>query len=221
MSQSAMRFLQVLPARQGEIERSEFLLHPGQTFTFGILLAGLVLCRFAASNSLPPGSKCPRRFAGKFGTAAISIQQSTLLDRLEQGVMRMLTMNIDQILARFLQLQSSCRTAIDERSRTTGGFDHTTHQQNIFLAGKIVFPKPIRQAGFSLRGELGGDFRPRGAFAHHAGIGTLAQHQRDGVEQDGFSSAGFTGQHGKTRLEVERQALDQDKIGNGQGQQHG
>ncbi len=215
MRQTTMFFLQVLPALQREIEPAEFLLHPGQAFTFGVLFAGMALGGLASGGRFTPGAISARSIGGKFGAAAEGIQQTALFGSLEQRVMRMLAMNIDQELAQLFQLLGSRRAAVDEGARAASGFNHAAHQQHIVVAGQIIFPQPVGQAAIGWRGEFGRHLGARGAFAYHAGIGTLAKNQRDGIEQDGLAGAGLASEHGKTGREIQRKLFDQNEIANG------
>ena len=139
-----MFFLQVLPAWQSKVERSEFLLHPGQALAFGILFTRTALRRLAAGSKIAPGAICARSVNGKLRAAAEGIQQTPLFGGLEQRVMRMLAVNINQKFAGFFQLLGRCRATIDEGARSTGGFNYAAHQHHIVITGEVVFVQPSR-----------------------------------------------------------------------------
>ena len=60
--------------------------------------------------------------------------------------------------------------------------------------------------------EFGADFGPRRALSHHAGVGSCAQRQLQGVDQDGLARAGLAGQHGETRAELQFQLAHDHEI---------
>jgi hypothetical protein len=52
-------------------------------------------------------------------------------------------------------------------------------------------------------------------------VGPFAEHQAQRVEDDRLAGAGLAGEHGKTRGELQIEALDQDDVADGQAQEHG
>ena len=68
--------------------------------------------------------------------------------------------------------------------------------------------------------EPGGDRGLIGAAAHQRGVGAHAEREAEAVEEDRLAGPGFTGQHAKSRLELQLQPVDQDDIVDGQLPKH-
>ena len=68
--------------------------------------------------------------------------------------------------------------------------------------------------------EDGDDLGPLRALAHHARIGTLAEGERERIDQDRFAGARLAGEGGKSggKLKVER--VDDGEVADGEVQEH-
>ena len=60
--------------------------------------------------------------------------------------------------------------------------------------------------------KLGADVGLIAAFAHYLRIGTGTQHQLQGIQHDGFSCPGFSGQYRKASLPVQIEGLNNHKV---------
>src|SRR5690606_8429147 len=69
--------------------------------------------------------------------------------------------------------------------------------------------------------EDGGDISAVCPLTDGGGIAPAAQCQGQGVDENGFTGAGFTREHGEPRLETELGVVDDDEIADVQGEQHG
>ncbi len=74
----------------------------------------------------------------------------------------------------------------------------------------------MRKRQFDLRG----DRRALFAAPDKPGIRPCAQCQPDGIEQDGLARAGFAGEHGKARVQVDLQRGDDDEVAQRQALEH-
>jgi len=220
MRQAAVFFQQGQPAFRGEGQGGQFVDRPGEAFALGFLFAGVGLGILAARAGVLPGAECAGGVGGKLAGAGIGIEQAALFGTFQQGVVGMLAVDIDQVLARRLELLDGGSAAVDEGARAAAGFDHAAQQQHALLPRQIVLVQQGDQFGQAVERELGRHFRALRAFAHHAGLGALAQDQGKGIEQDRLAGAGLAGEHGKSGMEVQVEAIDQDEVSEGQGEQH-
>lgn len=60
---------------------------------------------------------------------------------------------------------------------------------------------------------------PTGSTAYS--LAAAAQEQRQGVDDDGFAGAGFASEHGKAGGEIQFQGVNNDKVADGEREQHG
>ena len=60
-----------------------------------------------------------------------------------------------------------------------------------------------------------------GAVADQGGIAAGAEGEREGVEQNRFAGAGFAGQHGEARGQIDVEPIDQDDVADRKPGQHG
>src|SRR5690606_18398922 len=76
--------------------------------------------------------------------------------------------------------------------------------------------------GLGQRGEFEGGRRARLvlAGAHERGLGAVAEHQPERVEQDRLARPGFAGKHAEARRESQVERLDQDDITDRERGQH-
>jgi hypothetical protein len=59
------------------------------------------------------------------------------------------------------------------------------------------------------------------AVAHEAAVAAAAEGQGEGIEQDGFASAGLTREDTQPLMEVKLKPVDEDDIANRQLDEHG
>ena len=123
----------------------------------------------------------------------------------------MLAMNIDQMLSHLTQLLHRRWRTIDPGPRTAVGIDHPT-QHEVIIGSQVVSLQPGSHRRQRSNIEQGNDFGLVAARAHHAGLTTLAQGKRQGIDQNRLPRPGFPGQNGKTRGKLEFQPIDNDKI---------
>ena len=58
-------------------------------------------------------------------------------------------------------------------------------------------------------------------MADLAVVGLVAEQQAERIERDGFAGAGFASKHGKAGLEIQMELLNNHKIAQREGKQHG
>ena len=107
--------------------------------------------------------------------AGLTVQQGALRLGFQQGLMRMLAVDIDQHLAQLAQLRGGGGDAVDEGLGAASIVDHPAQQHPALVAREFIGRQPV--AGRAVGGELGADIGLAGAVAHHAGIAAPAQRQ--------------------------------------------
>ena len=133
--------------------------------------------------------------------------------------MRVLAMQIDQLLAHGFELRERRGRAIDPGAAAALRVEHAAQQQRLRIA-KIVVRKPPARGRRVAQIELGGNLRALGARAQLARFETVAEQQRQRIEQDRFARARFAGQHGEPGAELGVERLDDGKVANRQRTQH-
>jgi len=69
--------------------------------------------------------------------------------------------------------------------------------------------------------KQGRQLRFGAAVADLAVVGLIAEQQAERIERDGFAGAGFASKHGKAGLEIQMELLNNHKIAQREGKQHG
>ncbi len=220
MGQPRMILLHRCPVRSVKSQTFQFVALELQQFALGSHRFGILAqADAAAAQRLPVAIQRGDLFR-RAGHARIPIQQRALGIRSQQRLMGMLSVYIEQLVARFAHLLQSGAASVDETARTAAGIQHPAQQAHARIAFQILFAQPVLQLRQRGDIELGGNFCALTAVAHHRRIAAFAERQRQRVDQDGFARAGLAGQHGETRHEVEFQRGDDHEIANGQEFQH-
>jgi hypothetical protein len=133
---------------------------------------------------------------------------------------RVLTVDVDEELARRLQLREGGAVAVDEAARAAGAIDGAPEDEPSGVAGKFVFFHPRDELAVRVQFEFCRKLRPLGTFAYHAGIGTAADQQLDRIHQHGLAGAGLPGQHREPLFELEARGLHEDEVADLERAQH-
>src|SRR5690606_29913108 len=93
---------------------------------------------------------------------------------------------------------------------------HAPQDQLLVVAdGVLAEDGPSGMSRFEL--EHGYDLSAIGAVAHERSIAASAERERERVEKDGLTGAGFAGEDGQPGIEGEIELIDQDDVANRQG----
>ena len=65
------------------------------------------------------------------------------------------------------------------------------------------------------------EVRARAALADDTGVASLAEDQRERVDQDRLAGAGLAGEDGEAGVELELERVDDDEVADGKRVQHG
>ena len=141
--------------------------------------------------------------------AGIGIEQAAHAVGVHQVLPGVLAVDVHQLFAHLAQLRGGGGLAVNPGAAAALGVDGAAQGQRLG-AGQFLALQP--GGGRGVRGEDQGDFGLLRPFAHHAGIGTRAQGQLQGIEQNGFASARLAGQGGKAGGQIQVQRLHDDKV---------
>ena len=162
------------------------------------------------------------RLAGRAGSAemtAETIEQFAMRARIDQRALVVLAVDLDQRVADVAHQRDAGRLVVDEDARAAIRRLHAA-QDDVAVVLDGVFGQQRADRMVARHVEHGDDLALCRAVAHQRSVAAGAKRQRQRVEQDGFSGAGFAGQHGKAGQEVDVQLLDQDDIADRQSGKH-
>ena len=159
-----------------------------------------------------------RRVARERLGSGVRVEEFPLGGCAQQRLVRVLAMQVDEPLARFLELREGGGAAIDEAARAARAVKRAAQHQAAGIAGEVALGEP-RFHGFGDI-ELAGELGALGALAHEGGVGAAADQQLDRVHQDGFAGAGLAGERGEARRQLERSVLDQHQVADFKRAQH-
>src|SRR6267142_2983664 len=148
------------------------------------------------------------------------IEDQSLRLRLEQRLVSVLSMDVDEPLSGLAQLTHGSGVPVDETARAPVPVHHPPQQQAVRIALERLFSDPTAQLGQGLDSELGSRVRALCARADLLASRAITERKRQGVDEDGFSGAGLTGQRGESRPKFEIKPVHNREIPNRQVQQH-
>ena len=155
----------------------------------------------------------------RFARRRLAVEQGALRLAFQQGLVRVLAVDIDQHVAQFAQLRGRGGDAVDVRLRAARIVDHAAQQGAALVVGKFVGHQPgLRHLA---DGKIGRDVGLGRTFAHHAGVAAPAQGQGQRIDEDGLAGARLTRQHAEAGGKFQFNGIDNDKIANGQCMEHG
>ena len=142
---------------------------------------------------------------------AVCIEEFALIVRAQQTLVRVLAVNIDQIFADLAQLRQGHSRAVHVGATAALGVDDPAQHQ-LVLGVQVVFGQPAYERFRGL--EYCADLGSGGTFSQHSGVGTLAQGERQCINQDGFSGASFTRENSKACIKGDVGFSHDDKVAN-------
>ena len=122
----------------------------------------------------------------------------------------MLAVDLDQQGSQFGQLGQGHAAAIDPGTRTAIGADHAA--QLAILVVQFVVAQPGQGGRGVVQGELGRQFGAFGTMADHATVGAQSAEEGQGIDQQRFACAGFTGNHRHSCAELQFGSADHGEI---------
>ena len=216
----ALRKLRPFPFHRGEFFHFAHL--PGQPFAlFGQTFA-LGLGHSQILLRLPPLPISGLHLLGQWFAAGKSIQQIALHGFAVERVVRALAVDVHQAAADLAQLGQGSGLIIDEAAAAAFAVDGAADGKlDLVCAEQALFAEFGAQCGQAAQIKQGGKLRFRAAVADLAVVGLVAEQQAERIERDGFAGAGFASKHGKAGLEIQMELLNNHKIAQREGKQHG
>src|SRR5258708_31102743 len=138
----------------------------------------------------------------------------------EQGMLLVLSVDLDQRRADFAEALYGGEFAVDHDPRASAAFgDHPAHDE--FAASAVAFARgQFRHRGLTLELEQPFDDSFFLAGANHVGRRARAEQQSERAQDDGFAGAGFAGEDIEAGAELEMSFLDDREVAYVQFEQH-
>src|ERR1700741_333178 len=198
------------------LARSKLLQIGNQRFdlrAFGLALREVLLRLVGQALQTLPGAERIRSLRNEFFRSRMRIQQRALGRGTKQRLVLVLAMDVDEVLARGLELRERRGVAVDEAARAAAAVDAASQDHAAGIAGETALLEPIDQGRLGIDFEFGRQLGALGAFAHQGGIAAAADQELDRVDQDRLAGAGFPREHGESRPEFQGNFLEDDEVG--------
>ena len=219
MGLTAMRGDQFFDGRRRKVFACQLLHLPRQLIA---PLRGIAPATQFVDLAVEPGP-VPCRFAHcgeSFTMIGGGIEQAQLPATLQQRLMRVLAVDFHQQRAKFGQLRGGGRPPVDVGTRAAIGADRATQEAFAILV-QIVAAQPFQCRGIGSGRETRREFRALRPGPHHACIRALAGEQQQCIHQQGFTRAGFAGNHRQTGGKPGFHRTDDGEILDVERNQHG
>ncbi len=179
------------------------------------------LCRrVAPGDGRLPCLPCGGGLPAEHGEAAVRVDERALHVRGEERLVRVLSMQVDQLLADVLQLHEGCRTAVDPGAAAALRVQRPAQEQGGVARREIVLGEPGADAGPVADLEGGGELGALGTGPQLAQFEAVAQEERERIQQDRLAGAGLPGQDREAAVELEIERFDDDEVADGQQAKH-
>ena len=151
----------------------------------------------------------------------LRIEQVALRGGAQQRLVRVLAVNVDQVLAGLFQLGQRRGMAVDEAARAAGTIDGSSQNDLTRVAAQVTLGEPRGQRALGIDIEFGRQLRPLGTVAHRRSIAAAADEQLDGIHQHRLPGAGLTGEHSESVAEIDGGFFNQHEPPDVERAQHG
>src|SRR5690606_26935163 len=123
---------------------------------------------------------------------------------LQKALVRMLTVDVDELVAELPQLRERCRHAIDIRFAAAPLIDHAPQENGVGVEFTLFEPA----AKVSRRLEGGRDVGTVGSFTHDSGVRASAEREGKSIYQYGFTCAGLARENRETGPKLDFGTVD-------------
>ena len=138
----------------------------------------------------------------------------------QQRLMLVLAVDVDEQLADVAQITERGRPTIDVGASAALPRESAA-ERTIFAFIKLAGLWPGQSIGQMADDKERADIGALGSRPYHAAIGTVAQAQAERIHEDGFTGAGFAGDHRKSRGKLQLEVLHDGKLTDFEQAQHG
>ena len=149
----------------------------------------------------------------------MGIQQQALGIAAQQGLMRMLAVDIDQRLGHLAQLLNGHRGTVEVGTGTAAGIEDTPQQQSA-VSVEIALPQPDFGVMQTCQVEFCGNLGSLSHVADQTRIGAIAKRKRQRIDQNRLAGTGLAGERTKPGRELKLEAIDQNEVSDCQPSQH-
>ena len=152
--------------------------------------------------------------------SAEGIEQAAVRAHIDERAVGVLTVDFGKRHRDLTQQIEAHRLVVDRRAAWSVGILDSADDEFAISIDPLLLEEGEGRV-VSRQRKSGGDNATLGAHPHQGGIAASPQCQPQRIEQDGFASTGFAGQHGEALVEGNVELLDQDDVANGEGGEHG
>ena len=118
-----------------------------------------------------------------------------------QALPGVLPVDLDEVIGQLAQLRHRGHTTVDPGPAAPLRIDHAAQHQAFVATVEARLRQPGLHRGRQV--EIGHHLGAGCAFPHGAGVGTTAQRQLQGIDQDGLARAGLACEHGEAGAELD------------------
>ena len=168
------------------------------------------MCRFGLGQRLlglapvcPQASQCGGVDLG------VGVKQAAHGIRPRQALPGVLAVNVEQVLANCAQLLGGGGAAVHPGAALALGVYRAAQQQRVGRFKARFVEQRLQPGGVVKFGAHLGAGRP---LADGAGVSPRAGDELQGINQNGFAGAGFTGQHREAGLQLQLQRADDHEV---------
>ena len=220
VAEARLRGGELGPLAVAHRERGELALPCGEVFALGRRGFGGVRRRIAMLDRGAPRAPLRGNFPRERDEAAECVEERALFLGVLERLVRVLTVQVDQLLAQRAELRKRHRVAVDEGPRAALRVEHAAHQHFAVLVGERVLGEPgarVRRVGDVERGR---ELRPLGAGPDLPHFEAVAEQEPERVEEDRLARTGFAGEHGEPGIELEVERVDEHEVADRQVAEH-
>ncbi len=220
VAQALLLLLQVRQFALGQIQRFQLLELEAQQFLALGLLAGAGQGVVVGAPGGLPGAPVLADGGGQLAGLGQVVEQGAVGILAQQGLVLMLAVDADQVLAQVAHLGERRGRAVDVGSGAAVGA-HRAAQQALIAVVQLPFGEPGAGRRVVPQVEGGQHLGPFAAGAHHGAVGALPQGQRQGVDEHRLAGAGLAADHGEARFRFQLQLVHGGEVANTEMGQHG
>ena len=151
--------------------------------------------------------------------AGIFVQQLPLRGGMHQRLVRVLPVDVDQLLAEFAQCCQRYRCAIDIGS-AAAVTDQDSAQQAFAVAAQVVLCEPLDGRRRTRQFEADADLGTCRPGPDHAVVGLVAEGQAQRIDQNRLAGTGLAGERGHAAFQREVEAADDNQVADVDSAQH-
>ena len=184
--------------------------------------AGIAACEQGGvfARQFAPARSVPAHLGDRPLVAGVGIEQVALRRPRQQRLLFVLAVDFEQQCGQFRDLRQRRRAAVDPGARTAVGAQRAPQLAFVAVV-EFLRAQPVERGRGIVERELRGQLRAFGAVADHAAVGALAAEEAERIHQQGLAGAGFAGNHGQARTELQFDRGGDGEVAQGEAGEHG